>query len=442
MNKLLLCLLFSVISVTAFSQRVYFVYLQSEQEQPFFVRMNEKVYSSSPSGYLILSKLRDSSYNLSIGFPQAKWPEQNFTLVVKAKDQGYLLKNFDAKGWGLFDLQTLSVQMATSAVIKEATSKSETKDISAFTDILAKAADDASLREKPVAVKVDEKKVEEKIVTPDTIVAKKEEPKVEIKEPVVIKPAEVVEKPVVKTDPPKTEVREEAILKKEEPQKETKEAVVVKTDEQKPVEEVEYKRSIVTRRSESSTTEGFGLVFIDELSSGAKDTIRILIPNPKPVTSLVKEVPKEEKKFLEMTTDTIAAIKEIKETQPETKKEEPKIIEVKQPAIDTVVTKSLATSKNCKELASEADFLKLRKAMASTETDDDMLDEARKYFKTKCFTTVQVKNLGALFLSDAGKYKFFDQAYSYVSDSDNFPSLQLELKDEYYINRFKAMLRN
>jgi hypothetical protein len=84
----------------------------------------------------------------------------------------------------------------------------------------------------------------------------------------------------------------------------------------------------------------------------------------------------------------------------------------------------------------------LRKTMAATETDDDMLDEARKYFKTKCFTTVQIKNLGALFLSDAGKYKFFDQAYSYVSDTENFASLQSELKEEYYINRFKAMLRN
>ena len=79
--------------------------------------------------------------------------------------------------------------------------------------------------------------------------------------------------------------------------------------------------------------------------------------------------------------------------------------------------------------------------MAAKNDDDEMIDEAKKYFKTKCFTSLQIKNLSVLFLNDAGKYKFFDLAYSYVSDPDNFGSLQSELKDEYYINRFKAMIR-
>ena len=48
---------------------------------------------------------------------------------------------------------------------------------------------------------------------------------------------------------------------------------------------------------------------------------------------------------------------------------------------------------------------------------------------------------GHIVKTDDGKYKFFDAAYNYVSDRDNFPSLEAELKDQYYINRFKAMLR-
>ena len=51
-----------------------------------------------------------------------------------------------------------------------------------------------------------------------------------------------------------------------------------------------------------------------------------------------------------------------------------------------------------------------------------------------------IKNLSTLFLNDDGKYKFFDAAYTHVSDPENFSSLAAELKDEYYINRFKAML--
>ena len=79
--------------------------------------------------------------------------------------------------------------------------------------------------------------------------------------------------------------------------------------------------------------------------------------------------------------------------------------------------------------------------MAAVETDEEMVSSALNYFKTKCFTVTQIKNLGTLFLTDAGKYKFFDAAYLYVTDLVNFSSLQTELKDEYYINRFKAMLR-
>ena len=78
--------------------------------------------------------------------------------------------------------------------------------------------------------------------------------------------------------------------------------------------------------------------------------------------------------------------------------------------------------------------------MVSETDDDDMVDEASKYFKTMCFTTAQIKNLGVLFLDDLGKYKFFDMAYYFVSDIENFPSLQSELKNDYYVNRFKAIL--
>jgi hypothetical protein len=100
------------------------------------------------------------------------------------------------------------------------------------------------------------------------------------------------------------------------------------------------------------------------------------------------------------------------------------------------------TKTNCTQSATEDDFFKLRKKMAAESNDDNMINEAEKIFKGKCFSTQQIKNLGALFLTDQGKYKFFDAAYLYVNDPENFNSLQSELKEEYFINRFKAMLRN
>ena len=98
MIKLLLCSLFAFSYLEGSSQKLYFIYLQSEQQQPFFVKMDDKVHSSTSSGYLILSRLHDSTYNLTVGFPAQKYPEQKFTVTVGSKDHGYLLKNFGERG--------------------------------------------------------------------------------------------------------------------------------------------------------------------------------------------------------------------------------------------------------------------------------------------------------------------------------------------------------
>ncbi len=495
MNKLILALLFFFSVLSASAQKVYFVYIQAETDQSFYLKFGEKTYSSSASGYLILPRLIDSTYAFKIGFAQNKWPEQVFLVPLNRKDHGYLLKNFGEKGWGLFDLQSLSVLMSSSPNSKAGnTEKTGTNDVSVFADILSKASDDPSLKEKTVQPQpVEEtkkeavlqevaKKEEPKPVRKDTISgrqtetvaapemkkeesksepkaavskpaeqppiekenrpkveASKEKPKPEAKEPVTITPLETNKQPVEKENPAK------AVVSKEQPGPELKDPVriiPVETNKQEIKKEEPpqksadtltapaeiYKRSLVTKKSESSTTQGFGLVYFDEYPDGTRDTINIIIPNPKPIVAAVSEQPKEEKKFLDISSEP--GKKEVE------KKPEVKVATVDTPAV-TGVTKN-----NCRAVADENDFFKLRKNMAAAEGDDDMVVEARKYFKVKCFSVAQVKNLGSLFLSDEGKYKFFDAAYNYITGPQNFASLQAELKEEYYINRFKAMLRN
>jgi hypothetical protein len=105
-----------------------------------------------------------------------------------------------------------------------------------------------------------------------------------------------------------------------------------------------------------------------------------------------------------------------------------------------VVTSSTVNS-DCKAFAGTEDFLRLRKKMAAESNAEDMIKVAKKYFKTKCFSTDQIKDLSYLFLTDEGKYKFFDAAYVHTSDSDQYQVLESQLTDEYYLNRFKAMIR-
>ncbi len=425
MKKLILCIFLITTVLTASSQKVFFLYIQTESQQPFFVKLNGKILSSTNAGYIILSKLIDSTYNFSVGFPQNKLPEQDFSVVMNKKDHGFLLKQFGEKGWGLYNLQTLDIQMASNASRKINTpAKTENKSASEFTEILAKVADDPSIKEKPQQAKVDEKSKLE-VVTD-----------VEQKKELLNKPVEKVE--------PKQSNQE----KQQEKQQEKEVQFVEKKIEEKQIPKVEVEtfenqkqapknstnellpNSTVLKWSESSTTEGFGLTYIDNYDNGIKDTIRILILNPvqMEIPVVKKEESKEEKRFIDI------------ENNNEKKKDETNLTGIK-PVVETQESEK-QLSNNCLIVAGEEDFLKLRRLMVIRESNDGMVEEAKVYFKTKCFTSEQIRNLGSLFLTDKSKYNFFDVAYSYVSDAEKFPELQNELKDDYYIKRFKAMLRN
>lgn len=505
MKKITAFLILLCCTAAAFSQKVYFVYLQSDGGQPFFLKMNEQVLSSNSSGYLILSQLKDSTYNFSIGFPQNKWPEQVFAVQVGGKDRGFLLKKDGEADWGLVDLQT-EQKIPGQTAMKQRSVKTEPKEVSQFTDVLSKAANDPSLRMRviPVVAKKEEKVPEQvaaakkEVVPPAASAENKEaitpaateEKKLtgadkNVAENKILSPEQLARKDTLVKTMPAVTVDNNAVaaekqeLPKEEPKKEelpkvdivpapvkdTLTQATAKPEEKKPVmagekssetlqvkteqvnqeavaplavvdtaagqatanpkkegqqqpaevQQTVYKPSVVRRRTESSTTEGFGVTYIDEYPDGKKDTIQIMIPNPKTVIRNVPP-PQEDGQFLPMDS-------EAKDLTP-AKKEQ-----------------SGNTGNNCNSMASETDYLKLRKKMVATDGDDAMLAAAKKVFKTKCFTTEQVRNLGTLFLNDAGRYSFFDAAYLSVSDRENFAGLQAELKDAYYVSRFKAMLR-
>ncbi|HEY5968575.1 MAG TPA: DUF4476 domain-containing protein [Chitinophagaceae bacterium] len=434
--KLFVFLFFASTSLNA--QKVYFIYLQTDNQQPFYARMGDKIYNSTTAGYLILSNLHDSVYSLNIGIQGSEVADQPYSITVNKKDQGFLIKNFGDKGWGLFNLTSMTTIMPQSKPVNSVQAvKTEKREDNAFTNLLAKAADDSTIKEKPII----EKPVEKKADATAANTEKKEEVKEivpssqsEIKNGVPSSQGEIkngiIVAPVVIKDDSKIEVqesknaakmkedsiaaakvKEDELLKQEELQKQDS----IEKAKTQVITEVEYKRSVVKLKSESSTTAGIGLVFLDILSDQITDTIKVLIqPDTKKITPVQSN--QEEKRFLDIPpVDSVAVDKE-------------------------TTQKAAVKSNNCKSTAVEDDFFKLRKKMAGQNSDDAMTAEAKKTFKTKCFSTTQVRNLSALFLTDESKYKFFDAAYQYVSDLENFPTLQTALKDEYFINRFKAMI--
>ena len=414
-------------NTAAKTQQNHFIYFQTENKQPFYVKLDKKLLSSSASGYLIVPKLQDGAYTLTIGFPKNIWPEQNITCSVNKKDDGYLLKNFGDKGWGLFNLQTLEVVMAAQKA----------------------AADQAVI----LVNKTDDFSKTLTNVINDPSIAKTEEVKPVIKEE--IKPVEEIKK----EEPVKLVIKEEV-----KPVNETKKEDVkpVIKEEIKPVEEIKKEDPIksapqIIKLLSSTGTNGTEMIYVDVIN-GKPDTVRLFIPveitspaiKPEKKAEEPKvEIKKEEAKNVDAKFIDITLPNPNAKVDSATILSEPVIITEKKAEVvkasetaNENIVKPVMVNSDCKNFATEEDFLKLRKKMAAANNDDDMVAVAKKIFKSKCFTTEQIKNLSVLFLKDEGKYKIFDTAYPFVSDSHNFSTLEAQLTDAYFISRFKVMLRH
>ena len=365
---LLICLLLNTLLIKA--QQNHFIYIQTDNKQPFYLKMDKKIYSSTGSGYLIISKLKPDNYEFSIGFPKNEWPEQNLQCTILDKDLGFTLKNYGNEGWGLLNLQSLSITKAGNPKKIEATAIVSNAD--SFSNLLSSVVNDPSIKEEPATVAT------------------------------VVVPVKVIDIPK-----PAVPISETVIIKKQ------------------------------TVKSQN----GLEMVYIESVN-GVHDTVNVLIP-----TTIELLVNTEVKPAAEIVK--VKEAEPLPQTSPSSQKDTKFLnIELPNPHANATVsgpdrtTSSPLVNSDCKSFASEEDFMKLRKKMASANNAEMMITNAKKIFKTKCFNTDQVKNLSVLFLKDEAKYAFFDSVYPFVSDAQNFPSLQNQLIDGYYINRFKVMIRH
>ncbi len=449
--------LIAIILIGAYSvnaQENYFVYFQTENNQPFYTRINNKVISSTASGYMILPKITEGKYELTIGFPKDEFGEENFTIEINKKSEGYLLKNFGEEGWSLFNMQTLALvspntgNKSSTAVV----TKSEIRE-DAFSQMLASATKDSTLLRRNI-------------------------------------PVEVVSVLPVKEDIESKESTEEAVVTTVVQNKNSEELVQIVAKVEKPTEEKAAARTEIIYNPEIKPgflpvkilgvigRDGSEMIYVDKIANSS-DTITVFIPNEKEgaaseiVKMDIKAVPSTKKEPEFTITPTVVSpireenkeavifdVKEVTKDNPESTMEK----KDKKPASqifiirdDSSLTQKEGTSENlmillpegptkstnsdCKDFANKNDFLRIRKRMAAEKGNDAMVFAAKKIFKSKCFSTEQIRNLSYLFLSDEGRYMFFDAAYPYISDSERYSTLISQLEDDYYINRFKALIQ-
>lgn len=380
------------------AQSYRFIYLQSENKQPFYVKMDKTVLNSSKSGYMIISKLVDREYNLVIGVEAKTAFEYAVTIKISEVNAGYLLKKSGENEWGLFNLLAMTpVAMQKQDPVIEVLEFVMTDN--EFAKVLAQVVNDPSIAMRVVVKKVS---VPVKLATPQNTVAE-------------------------------TESRTIA-LKIEEPGAKISEPAISKIKQQK-------------------SKDGVLMTYVDK-EIPVTDTVKMLLPvddmkadSEKMQEKLIaqaiakKDVQMQaEPGFIDMAlknpNQKIDSGKAIKDDMVITEK---KSVLNRLPEVQSE-TKSRMINSDCKKTATQNDFVDLRKKMAAKDNEADMLKLANRQFLKSCFTCEQIKNLAVLFIKEEEKYKFFVAAFPHVTDTHNYSALEDQLSDNYYKTRFKAML--
>lgn len=476
-RKLFFLLLISLLTFSSKAQQTHFVYLQTDNGQPFYVKLNNKVISSSAQGYVILPGIVDGEHQITVGFPKKEHPEETFSFNIDNNNEGFLIKNFEDNGTQLFNLETL-------ALISGASDRSKTvvvsakKDTDAFSTMLANVVKDSSILQNhqmqtaPLVAKIDSSaKADSSSVAkaePLTAptVAKEDTISAANKRATAIVPAE--SNPTVKNDSVRKILSNEnesgltMLYSDKNPDKTDTVSVFIPSPKEENTTVVEKKNADISsstvpeKNTDTTATENKNAGFPSSAANADYTITPTVVASSKDSTGFVFRkdsiATNDETKTRPVQVFTIGPVKDKGEKRSEEKSEERKNTDeknhtektVKAPKAEVVLLPKVVTSSNnsdCKAFATNEDFLRLRKKMASENNLEDMIRTARKYFKSKCYSTEQIKDLSYLFLTEEGKYMFFDAAYAHTSDSDQYEMLESQLTDPYYLNRFKAMLR-
>lgn len=418
MEKFYLLLILSFSGLRSFSQPEYFMYIQAEERLPFYAVINTKVYSSSESGYMIIPKLHDSNYLITIGFAKNAYPEQRFEVTVNKKDHGFQLKHFNEKGWGLFNLQTMAITMNTGQDQKTTEAITGTKKTDAFSALLANVVNDSAILYTTVSPKIPESEKQQ----PLEVVKQNEPEKTETQTVVISTPStgqsELKETKDTVAVPAESEVTVTVKKNISSPAYET----AVNRDNIKAAGNiVNAEKAFVSKLEERKTNDAYHATYLEQYNF-VTDTIRISIPFND--ISVLAPSGKEE-------NVTTPAVNEA----------------VVSPSVtgnnNTADTKKLSVSivnSDCKNFASENDVDKLRVRLLNDNNIEDKIKSTRRFFKNRCITVKQVKALSELFPTDETKLLFFETSYPFVSDSGNVHMLEDILQNNTYKTRFKDMI--
>lgn len=406
------------------AQQRHYILLQTETGTPFTVKLNEQTYQSSTAGHVIIPRLISNRYNIELKVSNNSGT-YFFSCLIGESDLAYTVKDYGVKGWGLQEMHTKQVMLAATEPIKDAGIAGN----SVFTDMLMQAAGDTTLNKK--------------ITVPEAVTTEKDNSKIVATEkPVPDTDAEIQQAidsvsqlQALEDAAEKVKLEETTSIKNDQ----TVDTVVVVEETAKvPVTDtmtIEYtKPSFEDQATEAEVT--VDTVVTAEIPAAEifipADTVKPVIDNPFYKPDITE--PQQDK--ANSQADIVATVVEKEAEKTETVNQSAALQETA-----PIVATQGALRPGCKEMYPDDGVEKLKRKVVSENSIEGMVQVIIKATNNKCLTTVQVKSLGGLFLSDEGRYTLYDALYSRVYDYGMYSTLEKQIVDPYYKKRFLALLR-
>lgn len=350
----------------AFAQ--HYLFIEAEGQQPFYLKKAGQTFSSTGSGFMILSKLTTSDIDLIIGFPNKIYPEVAFKITGLQADRGFYLKQLEGKGWVLVDRETTAVMLGAKVDAQQA--QAIASSTGSFAELLADATGDKSLLDKTFI-------------------------------------ANTGDKAVVSNGPTNAKPKTTTLnTKQDNAQKQVKRLGTLGTI-----------RSYI--QSEDSLL--LKIAYFDKGIKANWDTIYVEIEKyiNRPIQQLAVNELKEENSLVDAGGSMLS-----------TSSLSPQPITKNRVALDCI-----------HPIAMPKDVRDLQKRLSKASSLDDQMILAEKIFSEKCFTTKQVKELGAFFWEEQSRLLFFSRIRKYVSDPSLFGELEQSFLQDNSKKAFRDMLK-
>lgn len=138
-------LLFFVLNGAVRTQAQHYIFIETENQQKFHIKLDGKTLASSELGFLILSRLSKDTLDFSAMFTNDTIEQHSFSLVMAHADNGYLLKKSAEGYWFLSDRLTMSTILEKQAVIKGGIKVNVDSSKNKFGVMLAQVTNDPGL---------------------------------------------------------------------------------------------------------------------------------------------------------------------------------------------------------------------------------------------------------------------------------------------------------